>query len=120
MGDQLRWRELKASEKSAAAGLRRIKQRERATQTIATTTPRHHSLRCLGGGWALILRLQRSILGRGLGLTVWRQPEGLESSVSWAEDQSTTAEGALEKTWAHKRSKVILLGKVRGRGVELP
>ena len=36
----------------------------------------------LSGGWALRLRLQRSALGKGLGLAVRRQPEGLGSSVT--------------------------------------
>ena len=81
LGHQPRQRDLKVVEKSAAAGLRREKQRDRHTQTICTTTPRHHSLRCLGGGWALRFRLWRSVLERGPGLTVWRQPKGLENSV---------------------------------------
>ena len=63
-------------EKSIAAGLRRAKQRERAAQTIGNTTSEHHSLRCLGGDWAPRLRLWRSVLGKGLGLAVWRDPEG--------------------------------------------
>lgn len=32
----------------------------------------------------LRLRLQRSVLGRGLGLAVWGQPERLRSVVRWA------------------------------------
>ena len=59
------------------------------TQTICTTAPRHHSLRHSGGGWALRLRLQRSLLGRGLGLAVWRQPKDLGSSVPWAGELNT-------------------------------
>ena len=31
----------------------------------------------------LILRLTRSVLGRGLGLAVWEQPKGLRSDVPW-------------------------------------
>ena len=34
--------------------------------------------------WALRLRLQRSVPGRGLGLAVWRQPKGIRSSVPQA------------------------------------
>ena len=82
-GDKLRWRDLKITEKSAAAGLRRAKQSEIHTDHLYHH-PRHHSLRCLGGGWALRPRLQRSVPGRGLGLAVWRQPEGLENSVPCA------------------------------------
>ena len=68
-------------EKSTEAGLRREKQRERAAQTISTTAPRHHSLRYSGGNWVLRSRLQKPVLGRGLGLAEWRQPEGLGSRV---------------------------------------
>ena len=39
--------------------------------------PGHHSLRHYGRGWALRLRLQISVPRRGVGLAVWRQPEGL-------------------------------------------
>ena len=42
--DQLRWKDLKVLEKSAAAGLRRAKQRERDNTT-------DHSLTCLGSDW---------------------------------------------------------------------
>ena len=53
---------LKASEKSAAAGLRRAKQR--AVQTIGTTALRHHSLRHKGRDWVLRLGLQGKLQGR--------------------------------------------------------
>ena len=36
----------------------------------------HCSLRHLGRGWVLRLGLWRSVLRRGLGLTVYKQPEG--------------------------------------------
>jgi len=42
---------------------------------------------------------------RGLGLVVWRQPEGLGNSVLWAREQRTTAEGAQEEVWALRRSR---------------
>ena len=67
--------------------------------------PGHHRLRHSGKGWVLRLRLQRSVLGRGLGLAVWKEPEGLGSSVPWAMEQSTT-EGTWEEVWTCKRSKV--------------
>lgn len=54
----------------------------------------------------LILRLQRSVLGRGL----WRQPEGLRSCVPRAGERSTTAKGNWEEVWACRRSKAPLLG----------
>ena len=50
--------------------------RVRATQTICAIASGYYSLRCSGRGWGLRLRLQRSLPGRGLGLAVWRQPEG--------------------------------------------
>ena len=79
MGRSARRRDLKVSEKSTAAGLRRAKQREGGIDH-QYNIPGQHSLRCVKRGWALKLRLQRSVPGRGLGLAVWRKPEGLESS----------------------------------------
>ena len=70
-------------------------------QTDSTTAPGHHSLRFSGGGWALRLRLQRSVPGRRLWLAVWRQPERLGSGVLWIGERSTTAEKVWEKAWAH-------------------
>ena len=55
----------------------RRQSREKVTKTIITA-PRHHRLRCSGEGWMLKFRLQRSAPGRGLGLAMGRQPEGLE------------------------------------------
>ena len=46
-GDQLRQRDLKVTEKSAAAGLRRAKQSENHTDHLHQC-PREHSLRCSG------------------------------------------------------------------------
>ena len=74
-GDQPRWRDLKVTEKSAAAGLRREKKCESHTDHL-NHWPRLHSLRCLGRGWALIFRIQRSLLERKLSLAVWGQPKG--------------------------------------------
>jgi len=48
-------------------------------------------MRHAGGGWALGLRLQRSVAGRGLGLAVWRQPEGLGSGVPYAGEWNARA-----------------------------
>ena len=56
--------------------------------------------------------------GRGLALAVWRQPEGLCSGVPWAGEQSAAAEGAPEEGWALRRCKMLLLGKVKGRGAD--
>ena len=42
-------------------------------------------LRSSGGGWKLRPRLWRLVPRSGLGMVVWRQPEGLGSSVSWVE-----------------------------------
>ena len=88
----------------------------RATQIICTTTPEHHSLRCSGRGWVLRLRFWRSVPGRGLGLTTWRRPEGLESSSPWAGEQNATAKVTPEEVWAHRRSKVPLLERQRKGG----
>ena len=101
--DQQRWRDLKVAEKSAAAGLRTAKHTESHTEHW-NHQPRHHSLKHSGGGWALRLRLWRSVPGRGLGLAVCRQPKGLRSSVPWvgssmpwAEEGDAKAEGTWEK-----------------------
>ena len=80
--------------------------------------PGHHSLRCLGRGWKLRLRLWRSVPGRGLGLAVWGQPEELRSSelqageryMPRARERNTRAEGTWEKVWTRRRGKGPLLG----------
>ena len=71
-------------------------------------------MRCLDRCWALRLRLQRSVLGRGLGLAVWRQPEGLGSRVPWAGEKNAIAKGTQEEAWAYRTSKAIV-GKVERR-----
>ena len=91
--DQPRWRDLKVTKKSTAAGLRRAKQSESRRDHLHHCSG-HHNLGCWGGGWALRLRLQRSVLG----LTVWRQPGGLESSEPQAGEQNTTAEGTRRRS----------------------
>ena len=68
--------------KATAAGLRTAKQSESCTDHLHHWH-RHHSLKPLGRGWVLRLRLRRSVLGRGLGLVVWRQPKGLRSRALW-------------------------------------
>ena len=68
----------------------------RAAQIICTT-PCGYSLRCLSGGWVLRLRLQRSVLGTGLVLAVWRQPEGLGSSVPGCWGAECHSQGNLER-----------------------
>ena len=108
-------RDLKVSEKSTAAGLRKVKQRESCTDH-QYCLPGHHSLRCLEGVWALRLKLQRSVPGRELGLAVWIQFEGLGGGVPRAEEQSAIAEGTWEEVWASRRSKVPLLGRARKGG----
>ena len=55
----------------------------------------------------LRLRLQRPVPGRGLGLAVWRQPEGLGNCVPWAREWSATAEGAQKEAW------VPIFGRVK-------
>ena len=115
-GNQQRWRDLKVTEKSSAAGLRRTKQSESCTNHLHHH-PGHHSLRCLGGGWALRVRLWRSVPGRRLELTVWRQPEGLGSVVPQAGEQNTIAKGIQEVVWAREKQGA-LLGRARGGGVD--
>ena len=69
-------------------------------------------------GWALRLRHLRSALGRGLGLTVWRQPEELGRSAPQDGEQSTTAKEIQEELWACMRNKVPFWGRVRGEGAD--
>ena len=65
--------------------------------------------------WGLGAETQASsVLGRELGLAVWRQPERLRSGAPWAGERNTTAEGNWEEIWAHRRSKMPLLGRARG------
>ena len=47
-------------------------------------------------------------------MVVWRQPEGLESSVTKAGEWSTIAERTWEEVCAQRRSKAPLLGRARG------
>ena len=80
--------------------------------------PRPHILRCLGVAWVLRLRLWKSIPGRVLGLAVWGQTEGLRIGVLQTGEWNARAEGTREEVWAHRRSKVPLLGRVRGGGAD--
>ena len=74
--DQPGWRgSLNASENISAAVQMRTKERKSHTDHQYQRS-RHHSLGHLSGCWALRLRQWRSVLRRGLGLAVWRQPEG--------------------------------------------
>ena len=79
----------------------------RASLTIYTTVPRHHSLGCLGGGWVWRLRLWRPVLGRALGLAMWRQPLGLGSGVPWAGKLNTTSWGAEHHSGGNPRSLTL-------------
>ena len=51
-------------------------------------------------------------------LAMWRQPEGLGSSVHRAGLQNAIAEGAREEVWAGRRSKMPLLWRARGGGMD--
>ena len=114
-GDQLRWRDLRVTQKSAAAGLKRANQRE-SYRDHQYHLLGHHNLRCSEGSWAVRLRLWRS----GPGMAIWRQPEGLGSSAPKAGKQSATAKGSQEESWVCRRSKSPLLGWARGGRVGLP
>ena len=123
-GDQLRQRNLKVSEKSTATGLRRAKECESCKDHL-NHRPGHHSLRCLGRGWALRLRLWRSVLGRGLGFAVRGQPEGLRRGVPRAGEVCATGwgvechgRGNPGEGLGLRRSKAPLLGRARGEGAD--
>ena len=49
---------------------------------------------------------------------MWRQSEGLGSSVPQAGELKARAKGSQEEVWAHRSSKAPLLGMVRGGGVD--
>ena len=103
-------------------GLRPAKQSESRKDHL-NHRPGHHSLSCLGGGWAQRLRLQRSVPGRGLGPAVRGQPEGLRSKAPQAEEGNTMAEGTQEKVRTHRRGKAALsvgerrTGEARGNAL---
>lgn len=99
--------EPQASKKRAAAGHRRAKLREPHKSSVPP--PGHHHLTHPGGGWVLRLRLWRSVPCRGLGLTVWREPEGTR-------EPCATAEGALEETWPQEKQGAIVEERERRRG----
>jgi len=61
----------------------------RAAQ-ITASHPGHHSLRHLGGGWVLRLRLQRSVPGKGVWLAMWGQPERVRSGLPQVGEQCAT------------------------------
>ena len=63
----------------STAGLRIEKESERCADHL-NHWHRHHSLRSLGGGWVLRLRLQRSVPRSRLEFAVWTQPKELRSS----------------------------------------
>ena len=51
-------------------------------------------------------------------LAVWRQLEGLGSSVPRAGGQNATAKGTWEEVWTHGKRKVPPLGKAREGAVD--
>ena len=59
----------------------------------------------MGGGWALRFRFQRTVLGRGLRLAMWRQPKALGSGVLWAGEGKTKAKGIQQEALVCRRSK---------------
>lgn len=108
--DWLSPQDLKFSKKNAAAGLRTAKQSESCTDHL-NHWPRHHNLRCSGGGWALRLRLWRSVPRED-----WGQHEGLRSSTPLAKEGNTTAERTREKVQTSRRGKAPLLGRGEEEG----
>ena len=83
-GDQPRWRDLQASEKSSAAGLRRAEQSESHTDhwNHCPKTAQPETLRQKLGAETQAPEVSS---GRVLGLAVWRQPEGLGAiAMGWS------------------------------------
>ena len=75
--------------------------------------PGHHSLKLLGGDWALRFRLRRSVLGRGLGLAVWEQPKGLRNGVPWVGEQVCYGLGSGTPRQREPRRRSGPVGKAR-------
>ena len=79
-------------------------------------SPETRARKHLGRDWALRLRLQRSVPGKGLGLTVWRQSERAREQCTKAWGAKHYSQRKLEEVWGLRRSKAPLLGKARGAG----
>ena len=77
-------------------------------------------MRRLGGGWALRLRLQWSVPRSELSLAVWRQPEGLGSSVPQAGEKNTTAEETLGGGLGQQEKQGAIVGEGERRRGGLP
>ena len=103
---------------STAAKLRMARQRQSCTDYWSYLLG-YHRLRHSEAGWVLRLRLQRSVSGRGLGLAVWKQPEGARKWCAKGWELTATAKGTREEAWACRRSKAPLLGRTREGGVDL-
>ena len=120
-GVRPRWRRnLNSQVEREAAGQRKAKQRENCTDHWYHCPGHHclvhHSLRHLGGGWVLRLRLWRSILGRGLELAVWRQPEGAREwcAMGWGEEHHSPESAGGGLGLQEKQDTIV--GKVERRG----
>ena len=86
---------------------------ERELHKVSVSPPRTPQPETLGHGLGTKNSLWRLVTGKGLGLAVWRQPEGVRE---WC----ATAEEAWEEVWACRRSKVPLLGRAREGPLGLP
>ena len=103
----------KVTEKCATAGLMRVKQDDNSTDNLYHH-PGHQEPEMLGWGMGAETHAPGSVPGRGLGLAVCRQTEGLGSSAPLAGEQNTTAERTWEEVWACRIKNVPLLERVRG------
>ena len=91
--------------------MRRAKQSESCTDHLLYH-PRHHRLRCSGGGWELRIWLPRSVLGRGLGLAGIARGAREWCAVGWGAESHSR--GTWEEVLAHRRSKEPLLVRLTG------
>ena len=101
-----------ASEKSTAAGLRREKRGESCTDDWYHC-PKHHSLR----------HMVRAVVLWDLGLEVTcgeGTRVGCVETACGSTEQCAIAKEVWEQAWTLQRSKVPLLGSVRGGHAELP
>ena len=100
------------SQKKAQQPVWEDQSRERATRQLIPP-PSALQPETLQQGLSDEIWIGRSVLGRGLGMAVWTQPEG-------PREQCPAAKEAGEKVWACRRSKAPFLGRARRGGVGWP
>lgn len=93
---------------------------ERAAKIVGTTSLRHHSLKCLGRGWAQRLRLRRSVQGRKIVLAMWWQPEGLREQFAkgWVPEHYNYGDPG--RRYGLQENKGTIVTEIKRRKCHLP